>query len=104
MLRRTKRTQPQGRTEHTRPKGYRKRHGVLKANGTKIVGTGVLDGPLQMVRITENFVKWTVEDAGPYNEEKRITRTRRGGACSSRSNAHRKRYLVQGMSGCRERR
>ena len=32
-----------------------------------LVGTGVLDGPLQTVRIAENFVKWTVEDAGPYN-------------------------------------
>ena len=32
-----------------------------------VVGTGVLDGPLQTVRIAENFVKWTVEDAGPYN-------------------------------------
>ena len=32
-----------------------------------LVGTGVLDGPLQTVRIVENFVKWTVEDAGPYN-------------------------------------
>ena len=31
------------------------------------VGTGVLDGPLQTVRIAENFVRWTVEDAGPYN-------------------------------------
>ena len=66
---------------------------MLKANGTKIVGTGglaaarsrlgsdsrlrlsfttsaplrYLDGPLQTVRIAENFVKWTVEDAGPYN-------------------------------------
>jgi len=29
--------------------------------------TGVLDGPLQTVRIAENFVKWTVEDAGPYS-------------------------------------
>ena len=32
-----------------------------------LVGTGVLDCPLQTVRIAENFVKWTVEDAGPYN-------------------------------------
>ena len=32
-----------------------------------VVGVGALDGPLQMVRIAENFVKWTVEDAGPYN-------------------------------------
>ena len=31
-----------------------------------LVGTGVLDGPLQTVRIAEIFVKWTVEDAGPY--------------------------------------
>ena len=41
--------------------GYRKHHGVRKANDNKFVGTGVLDGPLQTVRIAENFVKWTVE-------------------------------------------
>ena len=35
--------------------------------GYIVVGTGVLDCPLQTVRIAENFVKWTVEDAGPYN-------------------------------------
>ena len=35
--------------------------------GYIVVGTGVPDGPLQTVRIAENFVKWTVEDAGPYN-------------------------------------
>ena len=35
--------------------------------GYIVVGTGVLDGPLQTVRIAENFVNWTVEDAGPYN-------------------------------------
>ena len=64
-----------GRTQASRPNGHRKRHGVLKANGTKIVGTGILDGPLQTVRIAENFVKWTVEDAGPYNNEKRLSRT-----------------------------
>ena len=39
----------------------------LRLSFTTSVPLRYLDGPLQTVRIAENFVKWTVEDAGPYN-------------------------------------